>query len=272
MQNAVSGRLSGPAPGPWGQAIAARHQIQPFSARAASSLQGRRARRPSQQEAGRLAGLSSPASTPRPQQREKLSALLWGSHFDAQAKQNLRQALFRLRKVVGQDALQGDGDVVVAHACRGRMRRQPFRAAGWRGHPGGIDGSGRSLSGPVHGRHRHQRRGLERMARRGAAAAGRYGARRPGAARRTGTGGRPPGAGPESRPARRRAQQHARGRPSDDRAGAGRIGTQGRSPQALRRPGRPAPARAEHRARCRNQGARCQASRHPADRQSSARQ
>ena len=39
-------------------------------------------------------------------------ALLWGSHFDAQAKQNLRQALSRLRKVLGEDALESDGEVV----------------------------------------------------------------------------------------------------------------------------------------------------------------
>src|SRR5437667_3259385 len=51
-------------------------------------------------------------TAPRPQRREMLSTLLWGSHFDAQAKQNLRQALFRLRKVLGQDALDGDGEVV----------------------------------------------------------------------------------------------------------------------------------------------------------------
>jgi class 3 adenylate cyclase/DNA-binding SARP family transcriptional activator len=51
-------------------------------------------------------------TSPQPQRRETLSALLWGSHFDAQAKQNLRQALFRLRKVLGQDALEGDSEVV----------------------------------------------------------------------------------------------------------------------------------------------------------------
>ncbi len=50
---------------------------------------------PSKKLAGLLAYLACTA--PRPQPREKLSALLWGSHFDAQAKQNLRQALFRLR-------------------------------------------------------------------------------------------------------------------------------------------------------------------------------
>jgi class 3 adenylate cyclase/DNA-binding SARP family transcriptional activator len=65
---------------------------------------------PSKKLAGLLAYLACNAS--RPQPREKLSALLWGSHFDAQAKQNLRQALFRLRKVLGEDALESDGEVV----------------------------------------------------------------------------------------------------------------------------------------------------------------
>ncbi|WP_245332108.1 BTAD domain-containing putative transcriptional regulator [Bradyrhizobium sp. NAS80.1] len=60
--------------------------------------------------AGVLAYLACNASRPSP--REKLSALLWGSYFDAQARQNLRQALFRLRKVLGQDAMGGDGEVV----------------------------------------------------------------------------------------------------------------------------------------------------------------
>jgi DNA-binding SARP family transcriptional activator len=49
---------------------------------------------------------------PRPQRREMLSALLWGSHPDLQAKQNLRQALFRLRKVLGHRASLGYGEIV----------------------------------------------------------------------------------------------------------------------------------------------------------------
>ncbi len=65
---------------------------------------------PSKKLAGLLAYLA--CNAPRPQPRERLSALLWGSHFDAQAKQNLRQALFRLRKVLGQDALESDGEIV----------------------------------------------------------------------------------------------------------------------------------------------------------------
>jgi class 3 adenylate cyclase/DNA-binding SARP family transcriptional activator len=70
---------------------------------------------PSKKLAGLLAYLACTA--PRPQSREKLSALLWGSHFDAQAKQNLRQALSRLRKVLGQDALESDGEVVTLNAA-----------------------------------------------------------------------------------------------------------------------------------------------------------
>jgi TolB-like protein/Tfp pilus assembly protein PilF len=40
---------------------------------------------------------------PAPQTRERLMSLFWGSHFDAQARQNLRQALTRLRRVLGDD-------------------------------------------------------------------------------------------------------------------------------------------------------------------------
>ncbi|HET6926355.1 MAG TPA: bacterial transcriptional activator domain-containing protein, partial [Hyphomicrobiaceae bacterium] len=55
-------------------------------------------------------------SAPEAQSREKLATLLWGSHFDTQAQQNLRQALFRLRRALGHDALMSDGDKVwLAH-------------------------------------------------------------------------------------------------------------------------------------------------------------
>ncbi|QWG16540.1 AAA family ATPase [Bradyrhizobium sediminis] len=69
---------------------------------------------PSKKLAGLLAYL---ACNLRPQSREKLTALLWGSHFEAQAKQNLRQALFRLRKVLGQNTLESDGEVVSLNAA-----------------------------------------------------------------------------------------------------------------------------------------------------------
>lgn len=69
---------------------------------------------PSKKLAALLAYL---ACNVRPQPREKLTALLWGSHFEAQAKQNLRQALFRLRKVLGQNALESDGEVISLNAA-----------------------------------------------------------------------------------------------------------------------------------------------------------
>jgi DNA-binding SARP family transcriptional activator len=40
------------------------------------------------------------------------SPVLWGSHFDTQARQNLRQALTRLRRVLGEDALISGGETV----------------------------------------------------------------------------------------------------------------------------------------------------------------
>ena len=81
---------------------------------------------PGKKLAGLLAYLACTA--PRPQSREKLSALLWGSHFDAQAKQNLRQALSRLRKVLGEDALESDGEVVSLNAAAVRCDVSRFEA------------------------------------------------------------------------------------------------------------------------------------------------
>ncbi|EIG63526.1 BTAD domain-containing putative transcriptional regulator [Bradyrhizobium sp. WSM1253] len=65
---------------------------------------------PNKKLAGLLAYLA--CTSPQPQHREKLSTLLWGSHFEAQAKQNLRQALFKLRHVLGQSALRSDGEFI----------------------------------------------------------------------------------------------------------------------------------------------------------------
>jgi two-component SAPR family response regulator len=65
---------------------------------------------PSKKLAGLLAHLACTA--PAPQPRERLATLLWGSHFDTQARQNLRQALFRLRQALGQNLLIGDGEEI----------------------------------------------------------------------------------------------------------------------------------------------------------------
>ena len=65
---------------------------------------------PNKKLAGLLAYLACTA--PTPQSRDKLATLLWGSHFEAQARQNLRQALFRLRRMLGPDTLIGDGEEI----------------------------------------------------------------------------------------------------------------------------------------------------------------
>jgi TolB-like protein/Flp pilus assembly protein TadD len=54
-------------------------------------------------------------TTPEPHRREKLMTLLWGSHFEAQARQNLRQALARLRRVLGSSALVCEGETISLH-------------------------------------------------------------------------------------------------------------------------------------------------------------
>jgi TolB-like protein/Flp pilus assembly protein TadD len=51
-------------------------------------------------------------TAPQAHGRDRLMALLWGSHFDAHARQNLRQALTRLRRVLGDDALVTVGESV----------------------------------------------------------------------------------------------------------------------------------------------------------------
>jgi TolB-like protein/DNA-binding SARP family transcriptional activator/Tfp pilus assembly protein PilF len=51
-------------------------------------------------------------TAPQPHSRDKLMTLLWGSHFEPQARQNLRQALTRLRRILGEEALICSGETV----------------------------------------------------------------------------------------------------------------------------------------------------------------
>src|SRR5262249_21619850 len=60
--------------------------------------------------AGLLAILALAA--PEPQKRETLATMFWGSHFETQARQNLRQALRRLRVILGDDAIVSDDETV----------------------------------------------------------------------------------------------------------------------------------------------------------------
>jgi|SRR5262249_7939836 len=65
---------------------------------------------PSKKLAGLLAYLA--VTEPAPQPRDKLITLFWSSHFEVQARQNLRKALFRLRHTLGPDALVGVGEAI----------------------------------------------------------------------------------------------------------------------------------------------------------------
>jgi TolB-like protein/DNA-binding SARP family transcriptional activator len=51
-------------------------------------------------------------TAPERQPREKLTDLLWGSHLEAQARQNLRQGLYILRHVLGDDSIVSHGHSV----------------------------------------------------------------------------------------------------------------------------------------------------------------
>ena len=64
----------------------------------------------SKKAAGLLAFLACTA--PKEQRRETLTDLLWGSHFEAQARQNLRQALYVIRRALGQGAIVSAGQLV----------------------------------------------------------------------------------------------------------------------------------------------------------------
>lgn len=48
------------------------------------------------------------AMASKPVPREQLTELLWGSHFEEQARQNFRQALARIRKAIGSEAVTAD--------------------------------------------------------------------------------------------------------------------------------------------------------------------
>ena len=51
-------------------------------------------------------------SAPESHSRDQIMTLLWGSHFEAQARQNLRQALTRLRRVLGNDTLISNSETI----------------------------------------------------------------------------------------------------------------------------------------------------------------
>jgi TolB-like protein len=48
----------------------------------------------------------------KPARRDEITSLLWGSHFEEQARQNFRQALARIRKSIGSEAISSDDNSV----------------------------------------------------------------------------------------------------------------------------------------------------------------
>jgi len=52
------------------------------------------------------------AMAEKPVPRDRLATLLWGNHFDEQARQNVRQALVRLRKVIGTEVLTSNDETL----------------------------------------------------------------------------------------------------------------------------------------------------------------
>jgi DNA-binding SARP family transcriptional activator len=65
---------------------------------------------PSKKLIGLLAFLACTA--PRAHSRDELMTMFWGSYFDPQARQNLRQALTRLRRLLGDGALVANAEMV----------------------------------------------------------------------------------------------------------------------------------------------------------------
>jgi len=76
------------------------------------------------------------AVAPKPVRRDELTQLLWGSYFDEQARQNFRQALTRIRKVIGAEAIVADDTTVALDPAQVSSDVKQFEASAARG---GLD-------------------------------------------------------------------------------------------------------------------------------------
>ena len=186
---------------------------------------------PNKKLVGLLAYLACTAPVPQP--RQKLATLLWGSHFETQAQQNLRQALFRLRRALGHDALLSDGDEVWLAPGVIDCDVARLKALSGEGSRASLAAAADLYKGPLLADVSiaeeawadwlaAERRWLEGLA---LDAMTRHAAQ----ALHSGNA-------ESALKVAHRAECPARGRASGDRAGAGRHGTQGRSAQALSRP------------------------------------
>src|SRR5713226_7038579 len=82
-----------------------------------------------------LAYLALPLGRPHP--RDKLAALLWGGIREESARASLRQALFAIRKALGDSerALRHEGDTVALDAAVVDVDTAAFERAGGEGTP-----------------------------------------------------------------------------------------------------------------------------------------
>lgn len=74
----------------------------------------------------------------KPMRRDELTTLLWGSHFEEQARQNFRQALARLRKALGADAIRSDDHTVALDPALVGSDVQRFEALVADGRPAAL--------------------------------------------------------------------------------------------------------------------------------------
>ena len=125
-------------------------------------------------------------TAPQAHSREKLMTLLWGSHFDTQARQNLRQALTRLRRLLGEEVLISAGETVSLQPGVIMSDVARFEALVSDGSRDALNHAVGLYRGSSTGRRRDPGRGLDGMARGPAPTAGRVGARCHGEARRAG--------------------------------------------------------------------------------------
>jgi len=116
---------------------------------------------PSKKLAGLLAYLA--LTEPAPQPRDKLITLFWGSHFEVQARQNLRKALFRLRHTLGPDALVSVGETISLAPGLVTCDAARLRGSDSRRKPCVPRRGRRALQGLPAIRREHHRRGLEPM-------------------------------------------------------------------------------------------------------------
>jgi TolB-like protein len=90
---------------------------------------------------GKLCGLLAflACTAPAPQFRDRLMSLFWGSRLDAQARQSLRQALTRLRRVLGEGIIASNEEVVALEPHVLSCDVIDFEAALRDGSPNGLE-------------------------------------------------------------------------------------------------------------------------------------